>query len=48
MQDKKGEFVDFMVEDQVVGYIHKGSVFFLGGVSTLKTIIAVVLTTPSM
>ncbi|KAF0913476.1 hypothetical protein E2562_022368 [Oryza meyeriana var. granulata] len=24
--DKKGEFVEFMVEDQVVGYIHKGFV----------------------
>ena len=23
-QDKKGEFVEFMVEDQVVGYIHQG------------------------
>jgi hypothetical protein len=23
-QDKKGEFVEFLVEDQVVGYIHKG------------------------
>jgi hypothetical protein len=24
LQDKKGEFVEFLVEDQVVGYIHKG------------------------
>lgn len=24
MQDKKGEFVEFIVDDQVVGYIHKG------------------------
>lgn len=24
--DKKGEFVEFMVEDQVVGYIHQGFV----------------------
>jgi hypothetical protein len=24
LQDNKGEFVKFLVEDQVVGYIHKG------------------------
>ena len=24
LQDKKGEFVKFLVEDQVVGYVHKG------------------------
>ena len=24
LQDKKGQFVEFAVEDQVVGYIHKG------------------------
>jgi hypothetical protein len=24
LQDKKGQFVEFSVEDQVVGYIHKG------------------------